>query len=72
MDMQTKCYYDLQISRNTEITKPNVKDADIGKPKCLWYYNLVMGGEEDHDTGRWIILKWILRRWDGVVWTGLM
>jgi hypothetical protein len=26
---------------------------------------------EDQDVGRWIILKWILERYDGVDWTGL-
>jgi hypothetical protein len=25
---------------------------------------------EDQDVGRWIILKWILKRGDGMVWTG--
>jgi hypothetical protein len=27
--------------------------------------------EEDQVVGGWIILKWILERYDGVVWTGL-
>jgi hypothetical protein len=27
---------------------------------------------EDQDIGGWIILKWILERQDGVVWTGLI
>jgi hypothetical protein len=25
---------------------------------------------EDQDVGGWIILGWILERWDGVMWTG--
>jgi hypothetical protein len=27
---------------------------------------------EDQDVGRWIILGWILERWDGVMWTTLV
>jgi hypothetical protein len=27
---------------------------------------------EDQYVGRWIILKWILERQNGVVWTGLI
>jgi hypothetical protein len=27
---------------------------------------------EDEDVGGWIILRWILDRWDGGVLTGLM
>jgi hypothetical protein len=27
---------------------------------------------EDQDVGGWIILKWILERQDGMVWTGLI
>jgi hypothetical protein len=27
---------------------------------------------EDEDMGDWIILKWILERYNGVVWTGSM
>jgi hypothetical protein len=27
---------------------------------------------ENQDIGGWIILKWILERWDGVVWSGLI
>jgi hypothetical protein len=27
---------------------------------------------EDKDTGGWIILGWILERWDGVMKTGLV
>jgi hypothetical protein len=27
---------------------------------------------EDQDVGEWTILKWILERRDGMVWTGLM
>jgi hypothetical protein len=27
---------------------------------------------EDEDVGGWIILKWILERWDGVALPGLM
>jgi hypothetical protein len=27
---------------------------------------------EDQDIGEWIILRWILEREDGVVWTGLV
>jgi hypothetical protein len=26
----------------------------------------------DQDVGGWIIIKLILERWDGVVWTGLI
>jgi hypothetical protein len=26
---------------------------------------------EDQDVGGWIILGWILERWDGVMWIGL-
>jgi hypothetical protein len=25
---------------------------------------------EDQDVGGWTILKWILEKWDGMVWTG--
>lgn len=57
MDEQTRYYHDLQISMNPEIMKPNVKDADTGKPKCLWGYNLIMGGVENQNTGGWIILN---------------
>jgi hypothetical protein len=28
--------------------------------------------QEDQDVGEWIILKWILKRQDGVIWTGLI
>jgi hypothetical protein len=28
--------------------------------------------QEDQDIGGWIILKLILERWDGVLWTGLI
>jgi hypothetical protein len=27
---------------------------------------------EDQDMGGWIILKWMLQRYDGVGWTGLI
>jgi hypothetical protein len=27
---------------------------------------------EDQDIGEWILLRWILERKDGVVWTGLI
>jgi hypothetical protein len=27
---------------------------------------------EDQDVGQWTILRWILERCDGVVWTGLV
>jgi hypothetical protein len=27
---------------------------------------------EDQDIGRWIILKWILERYDEMVWIGLI
>jgi hypothetical protein len=27
---------------------------------------------EDQDIGGGIILRWILKRWDGVAWTGLI
>jgi hypothetical protein len=27
---------------------------------------------EDQDVGKWIILRLILERWDGVMWTGLV
>jgi hypothetical protein len=27
---------------------------------------------KDQDVGGWIILKWMLERYDGVVWTGLI
>jgi hypothetical protein len=27
---------------------------------------------EDQEVGGWIILRWFLERWDGVVWTGLV
>jgi hypothetical protein len=28
--------------------------------------------EEEEDVSGWIILKWVLERWDGAVWTGLI
>jgi hypothetical protein len=28
--------------------------------------------EEDQDVGGWIVLVWILERWDGVMRTGLV
>jgi hypothetical protein len=28
--------------------------------------------KEDQDVGGWIILRGILERWDGVMWTGLV
>jgi hypothetical protein len=27
---------------------------------------------EDQDVGEWTILRWILERYDGVVWTGFI
>jgi hypothetical protein len=27
---------------------------------------------ENQDVGGWIILKWILEKWDEMVWTGLI
>jgi hypothetical protein len=27
---------------------------------------------EDQDVGEWIILGWIMERWDGVMWAGLV
>jgi hypothetical protein len=41
-------------------------------------YRLLMGKpagkrpREDQDVGGWIILRCILERWDGVMWTGLV
>jgi hypothetical protein len=35
----------------------------VRKPKGKSYY-------EDQDVGGWTILKWILERYDGMVWTG--
>jgi hypothetical protein len=33
-------------------------------------YRLMVGKSEDQDVGGWIILGWILERWDGAMWTG--
>jgi hypothetical protein len=39
----------------------------------LWYESQKKGVHyEDQDVNGWIILKWILERYDGVVWTGLI
>jgi hypothetical protein len=35
----------------------------VGKPEGKYHW-------EDQDVGGWTILKWILERHDGVVWTG--
>jgi hypothetical protein len=37
-------------------------------------YRLLVGKPEgkDQDIGEWIILRWILERWDGVMRTGLV
>jgi hypothetical protein len=34
-------------------------------------YRLLVGRQEDQDVDRWI-LGWILQRWAGVVWCGML
>jgi hypothetical protein len=36
----------------------------------LWESQKERGHYEDQDVGGWTILKWILERHDGMVWTG--
>jgi hypothetical protein len=36
----------------------------------LWESQKQRDHYEDQDVGGWIILGWILERWDGVMWTG--
>jgi hypothetical protein len=36
-----------------------------------WGSQKVRDHWEDLDVGGWTILKWILERWDGMVWIGL-
>jgi hypothetical protein len=35
-----------------------------------WEHQRERDHEEDQDVGGWIILGWILERWDGVMWAG--
>jgi hypothetical protein len=41
-------------------------------------YRILVGKPEetdhlgDQDVGGWTILKWMLERWDGMVWTALI
>jgi hypothetical protein len=38
-----------------------------------WWVNQKEGDhQKDQDVGGWIILGWILERWGGVIWTGLV
>jgi hypothetical protein len=39
---------------------------------CWWENQRGRGRWEDQDVGGCIILGWILERWDGVMWTGLV
>jgi hypothetical protein len=39
---------------------------------CWWESPREDGQWEDQDVGGWIILGWMLQRWDGVMWTGLV
>jgi hypothetical protein len=38
----------------------------------LWESQKERDHSEDQDVGGRIILGWILERWDGVMWTGLV
>jgi len=38
----------------------------------VWWVNLRERDHmEDPGLGRWIILRWVFRKWDVIVWTGL-
>jgi hypothetical protein len=37
-----------------------------------WESQMERDHQEDQDVGGWVILGWILGRWDGVMWTGLV
>jgi hypothetical protein len=50
---------------STNGEKRNVYRLLVGKPEGKTT-------KEDKDVGGWIILGWILGRWDGVIWTGLV
>jgi hypothetical protein len=38
----------------------------------LDWIGLAQDRKEDQDVGGWIIFGWILERYDGVIWTGLV
>jgi hypothetical protein len=50
--------------------------AQMGKERmrtgCRWESQKERDNWEDQDVREWIIIRWILERKDGVVWTGLV
>jgi hypothetical protein len=45
----------------------------IGTRIDYWWKSQREGDhQEDQDVGGWIILGWLLERWGGVIWTGLV
>jgi hypothetical protein len=58
------CLGDWYNSGETTGRKGQINEVELGR-ECS-----PNGGEED--VGRWIILRWILERYDRVVWTGLV
>jgi hypothetical protein len=46
----------------------------IKSRRMRWAGHVVRIGEKrkDRDVGGWIILGWILERWNGVMWIGLV
>jgi hypothetical protein len=47
--------------------------ARRGTHIVYWWQSQREGNHwEDQDVGGWIILVWILKSWDGVMWTGLV
>jgi hypothetical protein len=39
---------------------------------CCWEIQKEIDHWEDQDVRGWIMLQWILDRWDVVIWTGLI
>jgi hypothetical protein len=49
------------------------KSSDLIGNWTFWlvaFFIIVIIDSEDQDVGGWTILKWVLQRYDGMVWTG--
>jgi hypothetical protein len=60
------------VEKRKFLTLPGLELRPLGRPDRSQSLYLLCYPDSYQDVGGWIILKWILERYDGVVWTGLI